>query len=63
MSKTSKSTPAYMYDKTIYQNKERSNKHKIQHNDFFSRRRGMEVDREKGEERNTMDDASLQIMF
>lgn len=52
-----------MYDKTIYQNKERGSKHRIQHNDFFSRRRAKEVDRGKGAERRAVEDASLQIMF
>lgn len=65
MSKTFKGIPAYMYDKTIYQNKEKGNEPRIQHSDFFFFLRVMEkeVDRENGEERSTEDDGSLQIMF
>lgn len=64
MSKTFKGIPAYMYDKTIYQNKEKGSEPRIQHSDFlFLRVMEKEADREKGEERSTEDDGSLQIMF
>lgn len=55
-----------MYDKTIFQNKEKGDKPRIQHSVFFVfflRVMEKEVDREKGEERSTEDDGSIQIMF